>query len=304
MSEPFIGVLFTIAATFSWAAGSICLRFGIDGVRILPATAISLVSGFFYVLFINLIIDYQALFHISLFTFIGFSLIGITQFLGGRALYYTGVSLIGVGRATALGGGGPIVSSLLAVVLLGEIVTMPLAIGIAAVVVGVLVIVLENSKTMDMPSRIVTFKLLSQARLGFVVIMASTLVYSVAQVSTRSMLIEDISPIIASLITLFAGSIVLLLLTLRDFKANYRISRKDTFWMIIAGILASNGAMLSFLALQKAPVVLVSPILSITPLITLVLAAIFLRQVEKLNARIIIGSLIVVVGVVLVVLAK
>jgi drug/metabolite transporter (DMT)-like permease len=296
MSEPFIGVLFTIAATFSWAAGSICLRFGIDGVRILPATAISLVSGFFYVLFINLIIDYQALFHISLFTFIGFSLIGITQFLGGRALYYTGVSLIGVGRATALGGGGPIVSSLLAVVLLGEIVTMPLAIGIAAVVVGVLVIVLENSKTMDMPSRIVTFKLLSQARLGFVVIMASTLVYSVAQVSTRSMLIEDISPIIASLITLFAGSIVLLLLTLRDFK--------DTFWMIIAGILASNGAMLSFLALQKAPVVLVSPILSITPLITLVLAAIFLRQVEKLNARIIIGSLIVVVGVVLVVLAK
>jgi drug/metabolite transporter (DMT)-like permease len=224
--------------------------------------------------------------------------------LGGRALYYTGVSLIGVGRATALGGGGPIVSSLLAVVLLGEIVTMPLAIGIAAVVVGVLVIVLENSKTMDMPSRIVTFKLLSQARLGFVVIMASTLVYSVAQVSTRSMLIEDISPIIASLITLFAGSIVLLLLTLRDFKANYRISRKDTFWMIIAGILASNGAMLSFLALQKAPVVLVSPILSITPLITLVLAAIFLRQVEKLNARIIIGSLIVVVGVVLVVLAK
>jgi drug/metabolite transporter (DMT)-like permease len=50
--------------------------------------------------------------------------------------------------------------------------------------------------------------------------------------------------------------------------------------------------------------VLVSPIIGITPLITLVLAAIFLRELEKLTFKVISGSTIVVAGVILVVLAK
>ena len=62
--------------------------------------------------------------------------------------------------------------------------------------------------------------------------------------------------------------------------------------------------MLSFLSLERAPVVLVSPIIGITPLITLVLAAMFLREREKLTLKVVLGSLVVVAGVTLVVLAK
>ncbi len=64
--------------------------------------------------------------------------------MGGRFLYYTSVSLIGVGRATALGGATPIVASLLAVLFLGELLTLPLALGIIAVVAGVALIVSGN----------------------------------------------------------------------------------------------------------------------------------------------------------------
>ena len=74
--------------------------------------------------------------------------------------------------------------------------------------------------------------------------------------------------------------------------------------IFVAGMLASNGLVLSFLALERTPVVLVSPIIGITPVITLVLAAIFLRELEKLTFKVISGSTIVVAGVILVVLAK
>ena len=55
MSTVLVGILFALAASISWSAGSIALRFGIAGMRILPATAVSLFSGLLYVFIVNLI---------------------------------------------------------------------------------------------------------------------------------------------------------------------------------------------------------------------------------------------------------
>ena len=304
MNTVLIGILFALAASISWAAGSIALRFGIAGMRILPATAVSLFAGLLYVLVVNLIFDPGAIGRVEPSVFFGFAVIGVLQFLGGRALYYRGVGLIGVGRATALGGATPIIASLLAVFFLGEIITIPLASGILAVVIGVAIIVSDDFDTALAPHQSNSTNFISQAKLGFVIIICSSLVYSVAQVLARGLLAGETSSLAASLITLASGSFVLLLATTRNFKRNYDVSKHDFLWIFVAGMLASNGAMLSFLALERAPVTLVSPIIGITPLITLVLAAIFLRELEKLTFRVIFGSIIVVAGVILVVLAK
>jgi len=304
MSTVLVGILFALAASISWAAGSIALRFGIAGMRILPATAVSLFSGLLYVFIVNLIFDPGAITRVEMGIFLGFAFIGVLQFLGGRALYYRGVALLGVGRATALGGATPIIASILAVVFLGEVVTLPLAIGILAVVTGVAVIVSDNFDTTLAPHQSNLHKFISQSKLGFITIMASSLVYSIAQVLARGLLSGEVSSIAGSLITLGSGSLVLLVATTKDFKANYNVPKNDLLWIFIAGVLASNGAMLSFLSLERAPVVLVSPIIGITPLITLVLAAMFLREREKLTLKVVLGSLVVVAGVTLVVLAK
>lgn len=141
MSAATIGILIALAASISWAFGSIFIRLGIERVGATTSTFISIVAGFVYVLAVTLIVDSSAFFDLSLSIVLGFVIVGMLSFAGGRFLYYTSVSLIGIGRATAMGGAVPIVSSLLAVLFLGELLTLPLALGIGAVVAGVALIV-------------------------------------------------------------------------------------------------------------------------------------------------------------------
>ena len=141
MSDPTIGVIVAFMASVCWAVGSILVRLGIDKVSPPSATFFSILSGFFFVTTIALIIDAGAFLELSAPTVAGFALVGLISFMGGRLLYYTSVSLIGVGRATAMGGATPIIAAVLAVLFLDEQLTIPLAIGIMAVVVGVGLIV-------------------------------------------------------------------------------------------------------------------------------------------------------------------
>lgn len=304
MNTVLIGILFALGACISWAAANIVLRFGIAEMRIFPATAVSLLGGLLYISVVNLIFDPGAIGRIESSAFFAFALVGVVQFLGSRSLFYRGVALIGVGRATALGGGSPIMGSLLAVFFLGEIVTVSLASGILAVVIGTTIIVSDDFDTALAPHQSSSTNFISQSKLGFISIIASSFFYSAVQVFVKSLIGGEVSVLAGSLIALGSGSLVLLFATVKNFKRNYDVSRHHLLLIFVAGMLASNGLLLSFLALERTPVVLVSPIIGITPLITLVLAAIFLRELEKLTFKVIFGSIVVVSGVILVVLAK
>ncbi len=141
MSDVTVGILVALVASLSWAVGSILVRLGIDRVSPPSATFLSIVSGFLFITVIAVIMDAGAFLELTPRAIGGFALVGLLSFLGGRFLYYTAVSMIGVGRATAMGGAVPIVASILAVLFLDEQLTIPLAVGIAAVVAGVGMIV-------------------------------------------------------------------------------------------------------------------------------------------------------------------
>ena len=66
--------------------------------------------------------------------------------------------------------------------------------------------------------------------------------------------------------------------------------------MILAGSFESLAALLSLIAVSVGRVVVVAPIVATSPLWTLMLSAIFLRGLERLNARILSGTLAVVAG--------
>ena len=59
-----------------------------------------------------------------------------------------------------------------------------------------------------------------------------------------------------------------------------------------------------FYALSYGKVVIVEPLVSSNPVLTLLFTAIFLRDLEAINLRVIIGALLTVVGTILVVMAK
>jgi uncharacterized membrane protein len=74
---------------------------------------------------------------------------------------------------------------------------------------------------------------------------------------------------------------------------------RKAVWPFVWGGLFETLAVLSMLvAFASGPVVLVSPITATTPIWTLLLSAVFLRDVERLSAAAVTGTLCVVIGVI------
>jgi uncharacterized membrane protein len=112
-------------------------------------------------------------------------------------------------------------------------------------------------------------------------------------------------PVMAAAVT--AGSAVIFsfaLLQIRGGKEAFKLTRRSATWLFTAGIF-NTAAMLSvFYALSYGKVVIVEPLVSANPVLTLLFTAIFLRDLEAINTRVIIGALLTVTGTILVVTAK
>ena len=90
----------------------------------------------------------------------------------------------------------------------------------------------------------------------------------------------------------------------RGGKVALKLTRKSAAWLFAAGF-CNTAAMLSvFYALSHGKVVIVEPLVSSNPVLTLLLASIFLRDVEALSTRVIMGALLTVAGTILVVTAR
>ena len=104
-----------------------------------------------------------------------------------------------------------------------------------------------------------------------------------------------------------AGSAALFsftLLQIQGGKEAFKLTRRSAAWLFPAGIF-NTAAMLSvFFALSHGKVVIVEPLVSSNPVTTLLLTSIFLRDVESLTLRVIIGAALTVTGTILVVLVK
>ena len=70
----------------------------------------------------------------------------------------------------------------------------------------------------------------------------------------------------------------------------------------LAGIFQGLAIASLFQSLSRAPVTVVSPIYALTPVITLVLAHTFVRRLEAIDFLVVAGTMLSVVGVILVIL--
>ncbi len=138
--------------------------------------------------------------------------------------------------------------------------------------------------------------------IGYSVAIGAALSYSVAQVLTRQNIQLLGSPIVGVVFTVFFGSLVLLLMNIKNLKLDWKTQRRGILYYTIAGIFANIGVTCLFFALQSAPVVVVSPVISINPLITLVLASLFLQRLERITPRLYAGAGLVVLGVIIIAL--
>ena len=118
-------------------------------------------------------------------------------------------------------------------------------------------------------------------------------------------LIETYGPplAIASFSHLFGGILVLSLVA-KDLPRALKTPKFYLSMMFLAGSCAAGAVIALYFGLSKAPAIVVAPIVSVNPLITLILSHIFLKRMEQVTMRLIIGTCLIVGGVSLVVIGN
>ena len=106
-------------------------------------------------------------------------------------------------------------------------------------------------------------------------------------------------PFLAAAVTA-SSSLVVSVLTMRyveKTQESWRMNRQCFWWFLAAGIVISFAMTCIYYALDLGKVSVVIPIASTGPLFSLILTALFLRDVERVTARIVISAAMIVGGV-------
>ncbi len=129
------------------------------------------------------------------------------------------------------------------------------------------------------------------------------LAYGLGSVLIRRSITGITPPLVGAAIALLSGTLTLATVGAQGFKANLA-KRKAVGLLLISGIAAAGGIISNFFALSLAPVVVVSPLQSTSPIFALLLSHLFLGHLERITLRLVIGSLLVVGGVVLITVGR
>lgn len=133
---------------------------------------------------------------------------------------------------------------------------------------------------------------------GYASAAGAAMAYGASQAVGKHITTEYAPPLVATAFALLFGFVYVSLMFHRHILPDVRkSSRRGFLWFSLSGICSATGVMLLYFALSSAPVVVVSPVAAISPLITLTLAHVLLRRLEKITRRTIFGTILVVLGV-------
>ncbi len=214
---------------------------------------------------------------------------GIMGPLIARYLLVTGIHRVGASIALPLHGTRPLFSAIAAVAILGESLTPPITLGILLIILGAATISLEESGG---PIE----KKWSRKDLIFPIMAAA--LFGMANIPRKLGLNVMPSPIVGVTVQNASALAFLPLFTLAQRNRQRVIWNERRAWFIfgLAGLSALISQLALFYALDLGQVVIVSPLVSLSPLFVLVLVGIFLRKLERLTWKIVVGAVLIVGG--------
>lgn len=209
-------------------------------------------------------------------------------------LTFVGLGKIGTARSQPLRNSYPLWSSGIAIAFLGEEASLGVLAGTFLVVVGVALI---SWKPETAASSYRWWHVLYSLGAGFLAGLAFPLRRYGLTITNEPVFFSFVVAIVSLL-----GSLPYILW--RRFDAAIVWNRCGLMHFAASGFFEAMGALLTLVALTRARVVIVSPIVATTPLFSLIISLIFLRGKEQVTSRTIIGTVAVVAGTIAITLGK
>ncbi|MCY4441561.1 MAG: DMT family transporter, partial [Deltaproteobacteria bacterium] len=212
----------------------------------------------------------------------------------GRWLVYVSIDRLGVARSIPVVSTTPMFASILAVILVGEHWTLGAFFGTVLIICGVVVISQTHEQRADWRRRDLIFPLLGALSFSFS-----------ASVRKLGFFIDNL-PLMASCVNATTGLVLAIAMVYGQGgpRKVLPMSRSVFWWFVAAGICNTTGMLANFYALSTGDIVIVEPLISTNPVLTVVLTAIFLRDVETVNLRVCVGVAFTFVGTLLLVYSR
>lgn len=222
-----------------------------------------------------------------------FAIAGVLQAVV-RQLTYRGIEKIGAARSGPIRASVPLWSAAIAIFFLGEKITAAIGLGTVLVVSGILLISWRaDEHVKDFRPWYIIAPLLA-AILGGVV-------YPIRRYALR---FSDEPIFFGAVVGVVGLFCTVFYLALPTTKEKLVWNKESLGYFIAGGAFESLGLLLVLYALTFGPVVMVTPLTATLPLWVVILSKLFLRDVENINARIVIGAALVVAGTIAIALAK
>ena len=135
--------------------------------------------------------------------------------------------------------------------------------------------------------------------IGYALAGAACVAYGASLVLAKQV-VEDTPALVGATIGMTFGMLVLAIISAGDMRKERGIPARGYLWTALGGLGAAGGITFMFLGMANAPVVVVAPIVAVNPLTAIFFGQIFIRGLERLTPRVIIGALLVVAGVIVI----
>lgn len=307
-----IGTLLGLGSAVGFAANSIITRRGVLRVSSNYIAVTSILTGtLFFLLLLALTGHLFSLREIPLKALVFWVLSGIIHFALGRTWAYRSIQFIGSNRSNVVTSLNPVVTIILALVILREGVNALMTLGIFFSIAGPLVVLLkEKTLTAANPvSGAIQGKDVDHSTLykGFFYGAGAAVFWGSSAIFIKLALREGGgSPIAGSFLAYLAASLVVGPSALVNPVTRREFLREDASSLrlaIVCGLTAGVGQLLRYLALGYTSAILVSLLNRTIPFWVLILSFFFIRKYESFSRWVLVGNALLVVGTLLVLIS-
>jgi drug/metabolite transporter, DME family len=283
------GISYAVIAGLFWGTSPVLVKRGLVNSDVSAATLIQQAAILFTLISFTLLEGSVATAQISIVSMPVFIAIGIVGAYLGRTLFVKSVDEIGATRAQLVNNTSPLVTVMLAALLLGERLTMTVLAGVILIVSGIFFI----PKAEPQPGRAPAKRMLTLTSI------LATICYGLVPVMKKFATDSGGSPMLGAL-TIHATGLALLLSLGSLLKIELRWQRvpfPSFLCFVFAGALQAVGSVFTLNALLYAPASVVAPIWNTQPIISFFLARVTLKGIEVVTFRDGIAAALVVIGV-------
>jgi uncharacterized membrane protein len=224
--------------------------------------------------------------------FLLFILAGVFSPALVRWLYFISLDRLGPSVSSSIISTGPAFTAVIAIVFLKEKLTVSISLGIVLIITGI--IIMERSINTGNDFRVqskkdLLFPLLSAIFLGLAIVFRKM---------GLNMLDEPIFGVTVGFLTSLVFYAMLCLM-FKSMRNSISLNRNDLLFLCAAGVFLTAGWLTLFYALSLGDAIIVAPLSNLHPVIVVGLSYLFLKDIEKITSKMIVGIILVLIGVLL-----